>query len=128
MAIVKRGAEKLFVRTEAIQFGGVEMVDPKIDGVAVSLRYEDGRFALGATRGDGTTGDDITQNLRTIRSIPLRLEGEDWPRVLEVRAELARREEDATEAERLLREAHHLYTEMGAPLRAQQIARELEAK
>src|SRR5262245_4113242 len=49
------------------------MVEPKVDGVAVSLRYEDGMFVLGATRGDGTTGDDITSNLKTIRSLPLNL-------------------------------------------------------
>jgi DNA ligase (NAD+) len=49
------------------------MVELKIDGVAVVLRYEDGRFALGLTRGDGTQGDDITQNLRTLRGLPLRL-------------------------------------------------------
>lgn len=50
------------------------LVEPKIDGVAVTLRYGDGRFELGATRGDGVTGDDISANLRTIRSLPLRLE------------------------------------------------------
>ncbi len=53
------------------------VVDPKIDGVAVSLRYEQGRLVLAATRGDGSTGDDITQNVRTIRSIPLQLRASD---------------------------------------------------
>ena len=47
------------------------VVEPKVDGVAVSLRYENGVFTAGATRGDGTTGDDITANLKTIRSVPL---------------------------------------------------------
>jgi DNA ligase (NAD+) len=64
------------------------LVDPKIDGVAVSLRYERGALALAATRGDGERGDDITQNARAIRSIPLRLRGADWPSVLEVRGEV----------------------------------------
>jgi DNA ligase (NAD+) len=66
------------------------IVEPKIDGVAINLRYEDGVFTLGATRGDGTTGDDITANLRTIRNLPLelRLPKNDWPRLLEVRGEV----------------------------------------
>ena len=63
-------------------------VDPKIDGVAVSIRYEGGRLARGVTRGDGQTGDDVTQNIRAVRSVPLRLRGADWPRVLEVRGEV----------------------------------------
>jgi len=66
------------------------VVEPKVDGVAVSLIYENGRFTVGATRGDGTTGDNITANLKTIRSVPLVLHGlpEQWPATLEVRGEV----------------------------------------
>ncbi len=62
--------------------------EQKIDGVAVALTYEDGRFVRGATRGDGYTGEDITQNLRTIRSIPGRLSVPDPPALIEVRGEV----------------------------------------
>ncbi|MHC1480618.1 NAD-dependent DNA ligase LigA [Frateuria aurantia] len=63
-------------------------VEPKLDGLAISLRYLDGLFIGGATRGDGETGEDVTGNLRTIRSIPLKLRGTGWPRLLEVRGEV----------------------------------------
>jgi len=63
-------------------------VEPKVDGVAVALRYVEGRFTLGLTRGNGVEGDDITANLRTLRSIPLRLRTKEPPRELEVRGEV----------------------------------------
>ncbi len=62
--------------------------EPKLDGIAVSLLYEDGVLVRGATRGDGTTGEDITHNVRTIATVPLRLEGDDYPTRLEVRGEI----------------------------------------
>lgn len=62
------------------------MVELKFDGAALRLRYENGNFVLGATRGDGERGDDITQNIKTIRDVPLRLEGR-YPEVVEVRGE-----------------------------------------
>ncbi|WP_087017037.1 NAD-dependent DNA ligase LigA [Thaumasiovibrio subtropicus] len=62
--------------------------EPKLDGIAVSLMYENGVLVQAATRGDGSTGENITENVRTIGAIPLRLRGEGWPARLEVRGEI----------------------------------------
>jgi DNA ligase (NAD+) len=64
------------------------VVEPKIDGLAVELVYEQGRLVVGSTRGDGQVGEDVTSNLRTLRSAPLRLTGEGIPERLEVRGEV----------------------------------------
>jgi len=77
---------------ERLKFGeGVELeyaCEPKLDGIAVSLVYRNGVLERGATRGDGTTGEDITHNVRTVQSIPLRLRGTGFPPLLEVRGEI----------------------------------------
>ncbi|NOZ41471.1 MAG: NAD-dependent DNA ligase LigA [Planctomycetes bacterium] len=102
-AIRKQGKEqrktleekKLRLRAAAAETGyaidGGYLAEPKIDGVAINLRYENGLLVLATTRGDGARGDDVTQNVRTIRSIPLRLAATETlpaPEVLEVRGEI----------------------------------------
>lgn len=83
------GRVRKLLPDEPVQY----VLEPKVDGCSISVRYEDGLLTVGTTRGDGTTGDDITENLRTIRSIPLRLKGSGHghakgiPRFVEVRGE-----------------------------------------
>ena len=64
------------------------VAEPKLDGLAISLRYEDGILIQAATRGDGQTGENVTNNVRTIQSIPLKLSGSKYPQILEVRGEI----------------------------------------
>lgn len=77
---------------------GVEPVqyvaEPKLDGLSLSVRYERGVLTTAATRGDGSVGEDVTANAKTIRTLPLRLLGTDWPEILEVRGEVVIRKSD----------------------------------
>lgn len=74
---------------EKLEQGDIEYVaEPKLDGLAISLIYENGALARGATRGDGHAGEDVTHNVRTIRDIPLELKGSGFPRRFEVRGEV----------------------------------------
>ncbi len=79
-----RRIHKMLGRSEPVRY----VVEPKIDGVAISLTYEDGLFTVGATRGDGERGDDVTQNLKTIHSLPLRLRTDSPPKLFETRGEV----------------------------------------
>nr|WP_189514294.1 NAD-dependent DNA ligase LigA [Kushneria pakistanensis] len=83
-AFARRVAERLEADEQEIVF----CCEPKLDGLAVSLVYENGLLVQGATRGDGRTGEGITANLRTLRSIPLKLRGDNLPALLEVRGEV----------------------------------------
>ncbi len=84
VAAFDRRIRERLARTDPIDYA----CEPKFDGLAVALTYEDGVLVRGATRGDGVRGEDVTQNLRTLRSVPLRLDGESVPRMLEVRGEV----------------------------------------
>jgi len=75
---------KRLARDQALAYVG----EPKLDGLAISVLYDNGQLTRAATRGDGQTGEDITENARTIRSIPLCLQGDDIPSRLEVRGEV----------------------------------------
>jgi DNA ligase (NAD+) len=90
---------------EALGADAVEYAaEPKFDGLAVSITYEDGRLAVGATRGDGYTGEDVTANLRTIRALPLRLRTAKPPRLLEVRGEVIMLKKDFETINRQMQE------------------------
>ena len=105
---VRRGLERKAEPAGCRRYVGGEgpdyVVELKIDGVAISLRYEGGVYARAATRGDGVRGDNVTENVRTIRAVPMRLTG-DAPAVLEVRGEVYMRHDELERINRLREDA-----------------------
>ncbi len=83
-AFIKRVTDKLDEPNQELVF----TCEPKLDGLAVNLTYEDGHFVHAATRGDGTTGENISANLKTISAVPLKLRGDKVPKLIEVRGEV----------------------------------------
>lgn len=83
-AFVKRIQERLGNNDTPLEFN----CEPKLDGLAVSLHYQNGQLVRAATRGDGFSGEDVTANIRTIKSVPLHLRGNDYPEFIEVRGEV----------------------------------------
>jgi DNA ligase (NAD+) len=80
----RRTATEALVAEDTIEI----MAEPKIDGLSLALRYQSGRLALGATRGDGVTGENVTANIRTLDTVPELLAGKDWPELIEIRGEV----------------------------------------
>ena len=81
---MERLEKKLNIDYKKIEFSA----EPKLDGLAINLFYEDGILKIAATRGDGSTGENVTNNIRTIRTIPLKLLGNDFPKTIEIRGEV----------------------------------------
>ena len=80
----RRTATEAIVAEDKIEI----MAEPKIDGLSIALSYQNGRLVLGATRGDGTTGENVTTNIRTLDTVPKVLSGESWPELIEIRGEV----------------------------------------